>query len=188
MVLGAQVVPVSTGCRTLKDATSEAIRDWVANVEETHYIIGSTVGPHPYPTMVSHFQSVIGKEARQQILKAEGRLPSALIACVGVLWRYRRTWGRPVLFGVGYFVATLFPILGFFDFSFMQYSLVADHFQYVPIIGVIALMGGALAWVCRTSRGAARPWTPMLLSQRTTAVSPRSPIECACSGGRPLCM
>jgi tryptophan synthase beta chain len=82
-LLGARVVPVSTGCRTLKDATSEAIRDWVANVEGTHYIIGSTVGPHPYPTMVRDFQTVIGQEARRQILAVEGRLPNAVIACVG---------------------------------------------------------------------------------------------------------
>jgi len=82
-LLGARVVPVSTGCRTLKDATSEAIRDWVANVEDTHYIIGSTVGPHPYPTMVRDFQAVIGQEARRQIMAAEGRLPDALVACVG---------------------------------------------------------------------------------------------------------
>jgi tryptophan synthase beta chain len=82
-LLGAEVRPVTSGTRTLKDATSEAIRDWVTNVQDTHYIIGSTVGPHPYPTMVSLFQSVIGKEARRQILEAEGRLPSHIVACVG---------------------------------------------------------------------------------------------------------
>jgi len=82
-LLGAEVVPVLTGARTLKDATSEAIRDWVTNVAHSHYIIGSTVGPHPYPTMVRDFQSVIGIEARRQILEKEGRLPDAAIACVG---------------------------------------------------------------------------------------------------------
>jgi tryptophan synthase beta chain len=82
-MLGAEVVPVSHGSRTLKDATSEAIRDWVTNVRDTHYIIGSTVGPHPYPTIVRDFQSVIGSEARGQILAKEGRLPDAVIACVG---------------------------------------------------------------------------------------------------------
>jgi tryptophan synthase beta chain len=82
-LLGAEVVPVITGAGTLKDATSEAIRDWVANVEGTYYIIGSTVGPHPYPTMVRDFQSVIGREARRQILAVEGRLPDAVVACVG---------------------------------------------------------------------------------------------------------
>jgi len=82
-LLGADVVPVLTGARTLKDATSEAIRDWVTNVAHSHYIIGSTVGPHPYPTMVREFQSVIGIEARRQILEKEGRLPDAAIACVG---------------------------------------------------------------------------------------------------------
>ena len=82
-LLGAEVVPVATGARTLKDATSEAIRDWVTNVGDTHYIIGSTVGPHPYPAMVRDFQSVIGRECREQILAAEGRLPDGVIACVG---------------------------------------------------------------------------------------------------------
>jgi len=82
-LLGAEVVPVPSGSRTLKDATSEAIRDWVTNVETTHYILGSTVGPHPYPALVRDFQSVIGREAREQILAAEGRLPSHIVACVG---------------------------------------------------------------------------------------------------------
>lgn len=82
-MLGAEVVPVRSGSRTLKDATSEAIRDWVTNVRDTHYIIGSTVGPHPYPTIVRDFQSVIGAEARRQILAKEGRLPEAVVACVG---------------------------------------------------------------------------------------------------------
>jgi len=81
--LGAEVIPVTSGSKTLKDATSEAIRDWVTNVENTHYIIGSTVGPHPYPMMVRCFQSVIGKEAEEQILEKENRLPSYVIACVG---------------------------------------------------------------------------------------------------------
>lgn len=82
-LLGAEVRPVTSGSRTLKDATSEAIRHWVANVRDSYYLIGSVLGPHPYPTMVRDFQSVIGREARQQILEAEGRLPDALIACVG---------------------------------------------------------------------------------------------------------
>lgn len=82
-LLGATVRPVSSGTRTLKDATNEAIRDWVSNVHDTHYIIGSVVGPHPYPTMVRDFQSVIGREAREQILAKTGRLPDAIVACVG---------------------------------------------------------------------------------------------------------
>ena len=82
-LLGAQILCVTSGSRTLKDATNEAIRDWVTNVETTHYIIGSTVGPHPYPTMVRDFQSVIGQETREQIMELEGRLPDCLIACVG---------------------------------------------------------------------------------------------------------
>jgi tryptophan synthase beta chain len=82
-LLGADVRPVSSGTRTLKDATNEAIRDWVTNVRSTHYIIGSVVGPDPFPRMVRDFQSVIGREAREQILAVEGRLPGAVIACVG---------------------------------------------------------------------------------------------------------
>ncbi len=82
-LLGAEVRGVSAGSRTLKDAISEAMRDWVTNVRSTHYLLGSVLGAHPYPEMVRDFQSVIGKEARAQILKAEGRLPTAVIACVG---------------------------------------------------------------------------------------------------------
>lgn len=82
-LLGAEVRPVSSGTRTLKDATNEAIRDWVTNVRDTHYIIGSVVGPDPFPRMVRDFQAVIGREARDQLLVAEGRLPAAVVACVG---------------------------------------------------------------------------------------------------------
>ncbi|HLH80120.1 MAG TPA: tryptophan synthase subunit beta [Chthonomonas sp.] len=82
-LLGAKVTPVSSGTGTLKDATNEAIRDWVTNVRTTHYIIGSVVGPHPYPMLVRDFQSVIGWETRSQILEKEGRLPDILLACVG---------------------------------------------------------------------------------------------------------
>ncbi|GJQ33114.1 MAG: tryptophan synthase beta chain [Ignavibacteriaceae bacterium] len=82
-LLGAEVRPVSSGSRTLKDATNEAIRDWVTNVDTTHYIIGSAVGPHPYPAMVRDFQSVIGRETREQIMGREGRLPDYVLACVG---------------------------------------------------------------------------------------------------------
>jgi len=82
-LLGAEVSPVSSGTRTLKDATNEAIRDWVTNVENTHYIIGSVVGPDPFPDMVRDFQSVIGREARAQVLEAEDRLPEVVVACVG---------------------------------------------------------------------------------------------------------
>src|SRR5580693_5790670 len=82
-LLGAKVVGVATGSRTLKDAISEAMRDWVTNVATTHYLLGSALGSHPYPTMVRDFHRVIGVEARKQILQAEGRLPDAVIACVG---------------------------------------------------------------------------------------------------------
>jgi tryptophan synthase beta chain len=82
-LLGARVIPVESGSKTLKDAMTEAIRDWVTNVRTTYYIIGSVAGPHPYPMMVRDFQSVIGKESRQQILKKEKRLPDYLVACVG---------------------------------------------------------------------------------------------------------
>ena len=82
-LLGAEVRPVTSGSATLKDATNEALRDWVTNVEDTYYLIGSVVGMHPYPQMVRDFQSVIGNEVRQQILEVEGRLPDAVVACVG---------------------------------------------------------------------------------------------------------
>jgi tryptophan synthase beta chain len=82
-LLGARVTPVESGSRTLKDAINEAMRDWVTNVETTYYCIGSVMGPHPYPTLVRDFQRVIGVEAREQILAAEGRLPDVLVACVG---------------------------------------------------------------------------------------------------------
>lgn len=82
-LLGARVIPVRSGSRTLKDAINEAMRDWVTNVHHTHYVIGSVVGPHPYPMIVRDFQSVIGREAREQILAIEGRLPDYVIACVG---------------------------------------------------------------------------------------------------------
>jgi len=82
-LLGTRVIPVKSGSKTLKDAMTEAIRDWVTNVRDTYYIIGSVAGPHPYPMMVRDFQSVIGKEARQQVLKKEKRLPDYLVACVG---------------------------------------------------------------------------------------------------------
>jgi len=82
-LLGARVIPVASGTRTLKDAVNEALRDWVDRVEDTFYVLGSIVGPHPYPLMVRTFQSVIGEEARRQILEREGRLPDAIVACVG---------------------------------------------------------------------------------------------------------
>jgi len=82
-LLSARVIPVKSGSKTLKDATTEALRDWVTNVRTTHYIIGSVVGPHPYPMIVRDFQSILGREARQQLLKKENRLPDYLVACVG---------------------------------------------------------------------------------------------------------
>ncbi len=82
-ILGAEVIPVQSGSQTLKDAINEAMRDWVRNVDRTHYVIGSVVGPDPYPRMVRDFQSIIGGESRQQMLDSEGRLPDTVIACVG---------------------------------------------------------------------------------------------------------
>ena len=82
-LLGAKVTPVSSGTRTLKDATNEALRNWIATVMDTHFVIGSVVGPHPYPMIVRDFQTVIGKEVRKQILSKEGRLPDICVACVG---------------------------------------------------------------------------------------------------------
>ena len=82
-LLGAEVLRVDAGSRTLKDAINEAMRDWVTNVADTYYLLGSVLGPHPYPLMVREFQSVIGREARAQILELAGRLPDAIVACVG---------------------------------------------------------------------------------------------------------
>jgi tryptophan synthase beta chain len=82
-LLGAVVHPVESGSKTLKDAINQALRDWVTNVEDTYYLLGSVVGPHPYPTMIRDFQSVIGREARRQVLRQEGKLPNAVVACVG---------------------------------------------------------------------------------------------------------
>lgn len=82
-LLGAEVIPVTSGASTLKDAMNEALRDWVTNVEDTYYLIGSAAGPHPYPMMVRDFQAIMGREIREQILEAEGRLPDAVVACVG---------------------------------------------------------------------------------------------------------
>ncbi|MHB8158091.1 MAG: tryptophan synthase subunit beta, partial [Desulfocucumaceae bacterium] len=82
-ILGAEVIPVSSGSKTLKDAMNEAMRDWVASVENSYYLIGSVAGPHPYPMMVRNFQKVIGEETRSQMLEREGRLPDCVVACVG---------------------------------------------------------------------------------------------------------
>jgi tryptophan synthase beta chain len=82
-LLGAEIVPVTSGSQTLKDAMNEALRDWVTRVDETFYIIGTAAGPHPYPAMVRDFQSVIGREAKAQMMRAEGRLPDSLVACIG---------------------------------------------------------------------------------------------------------
>ncbi len=82
-LMGARVIPVESGSKTLKDAINEAMRDWVASFPTTHYLLGSVLGPHPYPMMVRNFQSVIGKELKKQIMEREGRLPSAIVACVG---------------------------------------------------------------------------------------------------------
>jgi tryptophan synthase beta chain len=82
-LMGAEVVPVTSGGQTLKDAINEALRDWTASFKDTHYLLGTAAGPHPFPTMVRQFQRVIGREARSQVLELEGRLPDAVIACVG---------------------------------------------------------------------------------------------------------
>src|SRR6202020_3115316 len=82
-LLGAEVIPVTSGTGTLKDAMNEALRDWVTNVGDTYYIIGTAAGPHPYPELVRDFQAVIGTETRAQMLEAEGRLPDVVVACVG---------------------------------------------------------------------------------------------------------
>jgi len=83
VLMGARVIPITTGDRTLKDAVNEALRDWAGSFENTHYLLGTAAGPHPFPLMVRQFQRVIGREAREQILAAEARLPDAVVACVG---------------------------------------------------------------------------------------------------------
>jgi len=83
-MLGATVVPVTTGSKTLKDAVNEAMRDWVANVDDTHYLLGTVAGPHPFPMMVRDFHRVIGVESREQVLALTGKLPTAITACIGV--------------------------------------------------------------------------------------------------------
>lgn len=82
-MLGAKVIPVELGSRTLKDAINEAFRDWVTNLDTTHYLVGSAIGPHPFPTLVRDFQRVIGKEIKSQMLEARGKLPDVVVACVG---------------------------------------------------------------------------------------------------------
>jgi tryptophan synthase len=82
-MLGAKVIPVELGSRTLKDAINEAFRDWVTNLDTTHYLVGSAIGPHPFPTIVRDFQRVIGKEIKSQMLEARGKLPDVVVACVG---------------------------------------------------------------------------------------------------------
>ena len=82
-LLGAKIVPVESGSKSLKDAMNEALRAWVSDVEDTFYIIGTAAGPHPYPMLVRDFQSVIGEETKEQIIEAEGRLPDSLVACIG---------------------------------------------------------------------------------------------------------
>src|SRR4030095_1123555 len=82
-LLGAKVIPVETGAKTLKDAMNEALRDWVTHVESTFYCIGTVAGPHPYPAMVRDFQCVIGEETKEQMIEAEGRIPDTLVACIG---------------------------------------------------------------------------------------------------------
>ena len=98
-LLGAKVVPVESGSRTLKDAMNEAIRDWVTNVRHTHYVLGSVGGPHPYPMIVRDFQAVIGREARAQLRRRTGKLPQCLVACVGggsnAMGLFQRLPGRP---------------------------------------------------------------------------------------------
>ena len=82
-MLGAKVIPVHSGSKTLKDAVNEALRDWVTNLSTTHYLVGSAIGPHPFPTIVRDFQKVIGEEIRKQLFEVRGKLPDAVVACVG---------------------------------------------------------------------------------------------------------
>lgn len=146
-LLGARVVEVSQGTRTLKDATSEALRDWMANCDHTHYIIGSVVGPHPFPMMVRDFQSVIGRESREQILQREGRLPNAVVACVG---------GGSNAIGIFYpFIAD--PDVRLIGVEAAGYGLTTGKHAASLTAGQVGVFHGARSYVLQTQDGQITP-------------------------------
>ncbi len=142
-LLGAEVRPVASGSRTLKDAINEAIRDWVANVSNTHYLIGSAVGPHPYPTIVRDFQSVIGTEAREQILRSENRLPDVVVACVG---------------GGSNAIGMFFPFVGDDEVRLVGaeaagYGIESGRHSATLTAGAIGVLHGARSYVLQDEHG-----------------------------------
>lgn len=147
-LLGAEVRPVSSGSRTLKDATSEAIRDWVTNVDTTFYIIGSVVGMHPYPMMVRDFQSVIGMETRQQILSTEGKLPDAIIACVG---------GGSNSMGIFYPFLSDVPGVRLLGVEAAGYGLETGKHAAALALGQRGVLHGAMQYLLQDENGQVQP-------------------------------
>jgi len=145
-LLGAEVIPVKQGSRTLKDAINEAIRDWVTNVRTTYYLIGSVVGPHPYPMMVRDFQSVIGQETKKQIIQAEGRLPDYIIACVG---------GGSNAMGIFYpFRNTKVKLIGV---EAAGLGLDKGNHSATLCAGSIGILHGAMSYLLQTPDGQIQP-------------------------------
>ena len=145
-LLGATVVPVESGTRTLKDATNEALRDWVTNVPTTHYIIGSVVGPDPYPRMVRDFQSVIGREAREQMLERFGRLPRTIVACVG--------GGSNA---IGIFAAFLDDDVELVGVEAAGHGLATGHHSATLSAGSPGVLHGSLSYLLQDSDGQVAP-------------------------------
>lgn len=146
-LLGAKVEVVKSGSRTLKDAVNEATRDWVTNVRTTHYIIGSAVGPHPYPEMVRDFQSVIGRETKEQILKSEGRLPDTIVACVG---------------GGSNAIGIFYPFIEDEDVRLVGveaggYGLDTDKHAATLCKGTVGILHGAKSYLLQTEDGQITP-------------------------------
>ena len=145
-LLGAVVVPVTSGTRTLKDACNETIRDWVTHIRTTHYVIGSSVGPHPYPMIVRDFQAVIGREARGQILEAEGRLPDCLLACVG--------GGSNA---IGLFHSFFYDPVRFIGVEAAGEGLETGRHAATLIMGEIGILHGSLSYLLQDGDGQINP-------------------------------
>jgi tryptophan synthase beta chain len=145
-LLGATVVPVESGTRTLKDATNEALRDWVTNVPTTHYIIGSVVGPEPFPRMVRDFQSVIGREAREQMLERLGRLPHTVVACVG---------GGSNAMGI--FTAFLDDDVALVGVEAAGHGLASGHHSATLSAGTPGVLHGSLSYLLQDAEGQVAP-------------------------------
>jgi tryptophan synthase beta chain len=145
-LLGATVVPVESGTRTLKDATNEALRDWVTNVPTTHYIIGSVVGPEPFPRMVRDFQTVIGREAREQMLERLGRLPHTVVACVG---------GGSNAMGI--FTAFLDDPVALVGVEAAGHGLASGHHSATLSAGTPGVLHGSLSYLLQDAEGQVAP-------------------------------